>query len=93
MQKIIDLYKWITNLKPTDKLFAILFLIIIAEAYIILINAENYRGDIFYYRNRLDNNTLDCAEKIEKIHNENKAEYRELLQKYKELYNETLKMK
>lgn len=93
MQKVFEFFKWITKLQASNKLFAVLFLVIIIETYIILRNAENYRGDILYYRDRLDSNALDCSKKIEEIHKENKAEYRELLQRYKELYNETLRIK
>lgn len=93
MQGKIDLFKWIVKLSSSEKLFAILFLIIIAEGGIIYKNAQNYRRDVSYYRDRLDHYTSDCEKKISACHNENKKEYAELLQKYKELYNETLKMK
>lgn len=93
MQEKINLFKWIVKLTNSEKLFAVLFLIIISQGYIIYRNAQNYRGDVSYYRNRLDNYTSDCEKKIIDCHNENKKEYADLLQKYKELYNETLKMK
>lgn len=93
MEKAINLYKWIVSQNNSNKLFAIMFLIIISEGIIIIKNAENYRRDVFYYRNRFDNNVMDCEKKINECHNENRKEYKELLEKYKELYNETLKMR
>lgn len=93
MQAAINLYKWIVNQSTSDKLFAILFLIIIFEGYIIFRNAEIYRGDVTYYRNRLDNNAADSEKKIEECHKENKKAYSDLLERYKELYKESLKLK
>jgi len=93
MQKWIDLFLALIKQTPNNKVFSIMFLITVALSYTAYYNVQNYRRDIHDCRDRLDNNTRYYEEKIDAIHQENKAEYRELLQYYKDLSKETERLK
>ena len=92
MQKYIDLFKYILNENPNNKVFAVLFLIIIVESSTLYINAKNYRRDVDYCNDRRDSDLLDFQKKINECRGENKEVYNKLVDRYERLYNESQKL-
>ena len=92
MQKYIDLFKFILKENPNNKIFAVLFLVIIVESVILFTNARNYREDVDYCNNRRDSDLLDFQKKINECRGENKEVYNKLVDRYEKLYYESQKL-
>jgi len=92
MQKYINFFVLILKENPNNKLFAVLFLIIIAESTTLYINAQNYRRDVDNCNNRRDADLLDFQKKINECRGENREVYNKLVDRYEKLYNESQKL-
>ena len=92
MQKYIDLFKFIVKLGKENKLFVVLFLLLMFESAIIIENARNYRRDVDYCNNRRDNDLLDFQKKIDECRGENREVYNKLVDRYEKLYNESRRL-
>ena len=92
MQKYIELFKFILKENPNNKIFAVLFLIIIVESVTLFLNARNYREDVDYCNNRRDSDLLDFQKKINECRGENREVYNKLVDRYERLYNESQKL-